>query len=175
MKRCLALIAAVMILVCSLVACGSDSSNDTGATTATEKVKRHTAFVGTMKDVDLGALMTKINEQFDLGEHTDKNDSERYYGISAPDVVQFYAQKPVEDREFNEIVICEVATADALDRVENKLNDQLTRAINNAKSYSKEDLELVEKCQVTLDGKYMYLVISPFAEEICELIKTEIN
>ena len=175
MKRIIALLAAVLILVCSLAACGSDSSSDGGSQEPTQKVKRHTEFVGTMKDVDLGALMDKINAEFDLGEYAAKNDSERYYGITPGDVNQFYAQKPVNDREFNEIVICEVATADALDRIEHKLNDQLTRACNSAKSYSKEDLAVVESCKVILDGKYMYLVISPQAEAICELIKSEIN
>ena len=177
MKRIIALIAALAILVCSLAACGgsSDNGDGSGAVTPTQKVKRHTAFVGTMKDVDLAALMDKINEQFDLGAYASKNDSERYYGITPQDVKQFYAQKPENDNELNEIVICEVATADALDRIEDKLNDQLTRVSNAAKSYSKEDLEVVQNSKVTLDGKYMYLVISPYSDEICELIKSEIN
>lgn len=169
MKKMIALAVALLMVVCSLAACGGsgDSSGD-----ATEKP---TAFVGTTKDVDLSIVVNNINQQFDLGEMREVNDSDRYYGISPTSVNQFYAQKPVSDREFNELVICEASAPDAVPRIEARLNKALDSAYNSAKSYSKDDLAMIEKCKVVSNGKYIYLVISPDAEAICALIENAIN
>lgn len=164
MKRIVAIAIALLVLVCSLAACGGSDEKKAPAT-----------FVGTTKDVDLAGVMKMINEKYDLGESRELNDSERYYGISTPDLKQFFAQKPVSDREFNEIVICEAATPEAVSRIEKKLNDPLDDAFKQAKSYSKEDLAVVEQCKVVTNGKYVYLVISPHAAEICALIESQIN
>lgn len=164
MKRIVAIAVALLVVVCSLAACGGSEESTKPAT-----------FNGTTKDVDLSGVMKMINEKFDLGEKRELSDSERYYGISTPDLKQFFAQKPVSDREFNEIVICEAATPDSVHRIENKLNRPLDDAFKQAKSYSKEDLAVVEKCKVVVNGKYVYLVISPYAAEICALIESQIN
>lgn len=166
MKRFIAIAAVLVMLVCTLAACGGSDS--------TEPTKPAT-FNGTTKDVDLTGVVQKINAQFDLGETREVTDSERYYGISAADVKQFLAQKPQKDTDYNQIVICEAATPDAVSRIETKLNKELDTNFNKAKSYAKEDLEAVQKCKVVANGKYVYLVISKDAEAINALIESEIN
>lgn len=167
MKRIVALIVAMLMIVCTLAACGDSSDS--------KEEEKPATFNGTTKDVDLSGVMNLINERFDFGEKRDLSDSERYYGISTPDVAQFYAQKPINDNELNEIVICEAANPDAVSRIENRLQKPLDTAYNQAKSYSKDDLAIVEKCAVRKNGKYVYLVISPHAAEIEALIESQIN
>ena len=163
MKRCFALITALLLIVVSLAACGSDGD------------KKAATYNGTTKDVDLNAMMEQINTQFGLTGLKNVTDSARYYGISAEDVKQFYAEMPAEDKDFVELVICEAMSPDAVSRIEKRLNNRLDSQYNTAKSYSKEDLEMVNNCKVVVNGKYIYLVISPNAAAISAAIEQAIN
>ena len=198
MKRMTAIILSLLILSGLLAACGdADDTAPTDAGTVSDVTEINPGDfysfdddeteAPTLEDVteraseapeldaDLGYVMDRICDEFDFGEFRTVTDPERYYSISARDISQFYALKPIESGDYCEIVLSEAISADAASRVEARLNRHLDSLYNSAASYDKDALGLIEACEVVRNGRYVYLVISPDYDAICALIDSEIN
>ena len=189
-------LAAVLILLCLLSACGE--SDVDSAVTAPSSVQTEvnqspsdvpsadqsvpendTAAASepsyTEPSVDLDELLNQINRDFDTGESRRITDSDRYYGIRADDVRQFCAQKPLQSGQYNEIVLCEAASDEAVNRIETRLSLLLDSLLNTAASYDKDALWIVEQSAVMTHGRIIYLVVSPDHDAICTCIESQFN
>lgn len=119
---------------------------------------------------DLLSVMEVIQQLFDLDQSREITDPERYYGIKSADVLQFCALKPLESSSYQEIILCEASSPEALSRVETMLHKRLDTLLNTAGSYDRGALNMIEACDVITYGNIAYLVISPVQDAIRELI-----
>ena len=72
--------------------------------------------------------------------------------------------------EFCEVIIVEAVDGDAADRVLTQLSNHLDTQINTAKSYSQDQLALVESCSAMQNKNFVFLVISDQASAIVDVI-----
>lgn len=197
MKRCFAVIAALVMLMSLLAACGdSDGSSVPNTAPAASDADRlndmidyfasltETSPVSTEepyaepdrslddKTVDLEKLADTIVTLYYPGELRMISDPGRYYGIRQDDVVQFCAYKPVQSSKYDEIVLCEASSEEAASRIETMLVKHLDSLLNTASSYDKDALSIVSRSDVVTNGKYVYLVISPDYDKICKMIES---
>lgn len=162
MKKIIAMIIAVLMIVCSLAACGGDGgSKDSDA-----------------KGVVLSDLLNEINTKYNISglkvlEKT--SDLNRYYKIDEADVKQFAAEMTTSASEFNEIIIVEAVDGDAAARIETQLNNHLDTQRNTAKSYTQDQLAMVEKCNVLQNVNFIFLVIGDQADAINDTIDNAVK
>ena len=162
MKKLIALIAALALIVGCLAACGGSGS---GSDTASDSV-------------DLKALLDKINNQYSLSDLKvleNASDLNRYYSVNEADVKQFAAELTTAASQYNEVIIIETASADAVDSVKNMLAAHLDAQLNTAKSYDKDAVAMIEGCNVQTIGQFVYLVIGENASGINQMIKDYIQ
>jgi hypothetical protein len=145
MKKYFALAVAVVLIVCTLAACG-----------------------GSAKEVVLKDIMNDINSKYgisDLKVLESASDLNRYYNIAEEDVKQFAAELTTAASQYNEVILVEAVDADAAGRVATMLNNHLDAQVNTAKSYDQDTLAMVESCKVVTKGNIVYLVIGDKADE----------
>jgi len=148
MKRMIAVIIALLTLALSLVACSG--SNDA-------------------KAVDLDQIITDINTEYGVDGLKALEDTaklKKYFRIAEEDVKSFAAEMTTAASQYNEVIIVEAIDADAAARIAEKLNSHLDSQTNNARSYDKDTLSMIEGCEVKTKGNYVYLVINEKAAEI---------
>lgn len=156
MKRIIALVLVALTAMAVLAGCGADKGKDEG------------------KNIDLNAVMQSVNSA--AGVTATKietpEDLKRYYKkIDLADVKSFAAQK---DKD-NDIVLVEATDTDAAGRVAAALDKKLQDIIRDSTSYSPEKAEIVKKCDVTVDGKYVSLIITDKADEAVKAYKEAIK
>ena len=160
MKRILAFTVALLMIVCSLAACGG---SDNG---------------GSSTSVVLSDLMNDINSQYgvsDLKVLDKASDLTRYYRIEEADVKQFAAEMSTSSSQFTEVIMVEATDSSAAERVATALNNHLDTQVNTAKSYTKDVLEMIESRKVMTSGNFVYLVISDNADAIEAAIAAKIK
>ena len=153
MKKLFMIFVALMLVACTLVACGS------------------------AKDVDLSALLTQINDSYgisDLKILESTSDLNRYYSVDEADVKQFAAELTTKASQYNEVIIIEAVDANAADRVATQLNSHLDSQLNTAKSYDKDAVAMIEACSVKQSNNIVYLVISDQSADINKTIEDAI-
>lgn len=171
MKKVFAIIFVFVILVCTLAACGDDN-------TSTDNQSQNTAAqADNASDVSLSDLLGTIQSQFSLNDmksYDSAADAKRYFAIEEASVKQFAAVKSKASSQIVEVILCEAADSSAVDGIKAALNSHLDAQVNNAKSYSKEQLSMVESAEVKAKGDFVYLVISEDADKIVGLIESKI-
>lgn len=159
MKKIIALTVAILMIVCSLAACGGDNG-------------------GSSASVVLSDLLNEINTQYGISGLKvleSASDLTRYYRIDEADVKQFAAEMSTSSSQFTEVIMVEAADSAAADRIVTQLNNHLDTQVNTAKSYSKEFLDMIESRKVEKSGSYVYLVISENADAIEKTIADKIK
>ena len=165
MKKLFALTLALLMIVCTLAACG-DSSADNNKTDSSAA------------SVDLSALMDQIVSQYQLDglkRYSTTAEAKRYYTVAEEDVKQFAAVTSAANSKITEVIIFEAADSAAADRIEPKLSSHLDSQVNTAKSYSKDTLSMVESSKVIKSGNFVYLVIHDNADAINGIIESAIK
>ena len=166
MKKLFALTLALLMIVCTLAACG-DSSADNNKTDSSSAAS-----------VDLSALMDQIVSQYQLDglkRYSTTAEAKRYYTVAEEDVKQFAAVTSAANSKITEVIIFEAADSAAADRIEPKLSSHLDSQVNTAKSYSKDTLSMVESSTVIKSGNFVYLVIHDNADAINAIIESAIK
>ena len=156
MKRLFAVVIAVLLAVCSLAACGSESA----------------------ANVDLKSALSDINSQFglsDLKVLENTSDLDRYYSVSEADVKSFAAELTTAAKQYNEVIIIEANDAAAAENIKSALNAHLDSQLSTAKSYDADAVAMIESCSVKTSGNFVYLVIGESAAAINSLIEKAIN
>lgn len=133
----------------------------------------------TTKEADLSVVLDKINSSCNLSGLTqiaDVNDLNSYYGIEPDDVKQFAAE--IDENSSNapvEIVMVEAKDSTAAQNVSTKLTNRYNSIYNMYASYNKEQLAVVEKCQVTTDGNFVTLIVSDKAQSMLDIFYSYIK
>lgn len=154
MKKVLVSLAALLMCMCVLSACGG------------EKV---------LNDKPLSEAMTKINaEYFDGGESMREIDSldklELYYDIAPEDVAEFAAEVAKNSAtEIDEVILIKAVDDDAAKRVAEKLELRLQSQKDLCASYSPELLAIAENCAVRTQGVLVTLVVTEDYEGVTAL------
>lgn len=123
--------------------------------------------------VDFSTVKQKLDEGFDFSELYSIPDAEELsltYSFEEADVSDFYAKYSVTGIDSQEIIIVKAANNDAAERIKTALETRYKSKVNEAASYSPEQLELVQKCSVRVDGDIVSLVVDKNADAIHEII-----
>lgn len=133
----------------------------------------------TTKEADLSVVLDKINSSCNLSGLTqiaDANDLNSYYGIEPDDVKQFAAEIDENSSDAPvEIVMVEAKDSTAAQNVSTKLTNRYNSIYNMYASYSKDQLAVVEKCQVTTDGNFVTLIVSDKAQSMLDIFYSYIK
>lgn len=133
----------------------------------------------TTKEADLSVVLDKINSSCNLSGLTqiaDVNDLNSYYGIEPDDVKQFAAE--IDEKSSDapvEIVMVEAKDSTSAQNVSAKLANRYNAIYNMYASYNKEQLAVVEKCQVTTDGNFVTLIVSDKAQSMLDIFYSYIK
>lgn len=154
MKKVKALL--FVLILAMLTLCGCDGGKDSSSGT-----------------VDFTTVKQKLDEGFDFSELYSIPDSEELsltYSVEEADVSDFYAKYSVTGIDSQEIIIVKAVNSDAAERIKAALETRYKSKVNEAASYSPEQLELVQKCSVRVDGDIVSLVVDKNADAIHEII-----
>ena len=158
MKKIIAVAVVLLLVVCSLAACGGQG--------------------GQSSNVDLKGLLDNINSQYglnDLKVLENASDLNRYYSVDDTTVKQFAAELTTSASVFSEVIIIEANDSAAASDIELKLESHLDAQLNTAKSYTQEAVAMLESCKVVKNGNFVYLAIGDNAEGINGMIESAIN
>ena len=140
------------------------------------------AFAGCgSKSADLKKVMGDINAKYadatkGLKELTAVEDLDKYYTIPSKDVKQFAAEiNPDTSSAPVEIVLVEANDKDAADEVKKALDARFQSIKSTYASYSPEEVELVNKCDVTQNGNYVTMVVANDYAGIMEIVNAAIK
>lgn len=154
MKRIIACLISAALILCALCACNEDKKTQPDFKTVTESIS---------KKYDYSKLYSVA----------DKEELCLVYGLEENDVADFYAKYSLSGVDSQEIVLIEAVDDAAADRIKSALEIRYNSKLNEAASYSPEQLELVKKCSVEKNGKTVSLIVDPNAEAIKSIIKGE--
>lgn len=149
MKRVFICILALLLSVSMLCACSKDAEET--------------------KSVELSKVLADINEKFEFPEQKlieDDKSLKRYFQIEASDVKQYAIQFATDSTLYSAVILVEAVDEDAVKNVETSLNNYLQSRLQNAKSYTPEEVSMLEKCKVETNGNYVSLIIADNASEI---------
>ena len=153
MKKILAVTISMLFVLLAFAGCGSDN---TGA------------------DVELSKVLADINDNGGLSSMktiTNTTDLQKQFDIDPESVSDFVAEVS-EDSEFpTTIVVTKAVDEDSLSAINEKLNTYLNDKLSNAQSYNKDQVSVIEKCEVKDNGLYSMLVIAEDYEKIEGIIE----
>lgn len=153
MKRVIAFVMMMAVVMCCLTACGGDAPK--------------------AKEVNLAAVM----EGFKLGDDMmtlDENDLMNAYGINADDVKQFAGATSI-DLKADEIVLIEAKDADAAARVKSALDARYDAKVTETIDYQPEEYAVIKDCKVTSDGNFVAMIIAGNAADLTKAYNAAIK
>lgn len=140
MKRVLALLTALLLVLAMFTACGAK------------------------KNVDLNTVLNDVNSKHGLASLTKVEDTSglnRYYKVAAEDVKQFAAELTKSASEgYTEVILIEATNADAAGKIKDLLETHRQDQLGDAKSYHPEQVNMIEACSAKTSGSFVWLVIS---------------
>lgn len=154
MKRTGLLLLAIILIIGTMCGCGEDKESPSSA-------------------ADFSTVKQKIDESFDFSELYGIQDAEELsltYSFEQADIADFYAKYSVTGMDSQEIIIVKAVNTEAAERIKSALETRYKSKVNEAASYSPEQLELVQKCSVRVDGDIVSLVVDKNADAIHDII-----
>ena len=135
---------------------------------------------GSAKEVDLQKVMTEITASVTLPTNdmmtlTDVSKLMDYYGISADDVESFAVQMNSSGVEQDEIVMIKGKDSAAAERIREALQRRLDSKANQMKNYLPEQYDIIEDCEVDVEGNYVTLFISEFDDEMDNIFESHLK
>ena len=91
-----------------------------------------------------------------------------YYGISATDFDDAVFMMSVDSLLADEIVIVCGVDSEAAEKIEQRLQNRLKTKADEARSYSPEQYAIIDKCEVTREGRWVAMLVSPEADKMRE-------
>ena len=156
MKKVTSVLAAALVLAIMLCACGGAKGNGK----------------------KLSEVYSAIKSQVTLSEMNEFSDVkalDRFYGISADSVEDFAGGVNNSGVNMEEIVLVKAKDDNAAASVETALNNRKQAKYNENKNYNPEQAEMIDKCSVTRSGSYVAMILSPNAEKITSIYKSELG
>ena len=153
MKKVIAVAFSMIFVLLAFAGCGSDNSNS---------------------NVELSKVLSDVNDNGGLSSMktiTNTTDLQKQFDIDPESVSDFVAEVS-EDSEFpTTIVVTKAVDEDSLSAINEKLNTYLNDKLSNAQSYNKDQVSVIEKCEVKDNGLYSMLVIAEDYEKIEGIIE----
>ncbi len=123
------------------------------------------------KNVDLNALMGSLAADYGFGEgmlDLTAEDLLELYGIAEEDVKQFAAKLTLDSIQADEVILIEAADAQAAKRVKEKLDARFQTKLNENRDYLPEQYAKIEKCEVSVHGNFVSMIVLENAAEAVE-------
>lgn len=123
--------------------------------------------------VDLSAVMSDIKKNVPLsGDMMDLNvdDLLDYYGIDSSSVASFAASQD-NCGYLDEIVMIEAVDENSVDTIKSLLDDYIEYKKDEMRNYLPKQFEVLSKCSVGTNGRYVTLFISASADEMNKIFE----
>jgi uncharacterized protein YpmB len=164
MKK-LSLVLAVLIAALLLCSC-SGSKESSSAASKAENTK-------TLSQV-FEDIKSKV-EIKDFNEFTSAKSLERYYGLTEKNFDDFAGGINSTGTNQEEIVLIKVKDQAGVAEVQTALQNRYDNKMAQNKNYNPKQAEMVSKCKVETFDLYVTLIVSPNAEKITEIFKSDLG
>ena len=161
-KLCLILAA----LTAALLLCSCAGSKDATSASKAENTK-------TLSQV-FDDIKSKV-EIKDFNEFTSAKSLDRYYGLTEKDFDEFAGGINSTGTNQEEIVLIKAKDQAAAANVQSALQGRYDNKMAQNKNYNPKQAEMVSKCKVESFGLYVTLIVSPNAEKITEIFKSDLG
>ena len=91
------------------------------------------------------------------------------YGIAADDVVSAACYTTMDGAFPEEVIMVEAKDADALSRIEEKMNNRVAEVKVQSQNYDPENYAIAQKCEVQKNGNYVAMFLSPDYEALVRI------
>lgn len=152
MKRVLCLI---MMIVTGVVFAGCSNAEDA------KKYDIQKAGEEIVSQIESASQMTKVNDDILTS----------FYGIDTADVNDYFALISTDSTKQDEVIMAEAKDADALKRVQAKIQTRYDSKYAQTKDYLPEEAKLIEASKVETDGNYVWMFISADADKMNEIFQ----
>ncbi|MBQ7521460.1 MAG: DUF4358 domain-containing protein [Clostridia bacterium] len=169
-KKIAVILSVAMIMGSVLCACGDKEENTSQVNSA---VSQNVVQEKTLTDV-FSDIKTQVNVS-EMVEFQDVSSLDRYYGITAEQVLEFAGGINNSGVEQEEIVLLKASSDADVEALKTALENRRQSKLNENKNYNPEQAEIIEKCSVETNGLYVFMIISPNNEQMTQIFKTDLN
>ncbi len=161
MKKIVSILIALLI-ACSFAACSGDLGNETPDNN------------NVAVDVDLAAVKAQMIQQLsptdpiDIGADALLN----LYGIASEDIESAACYTTMDGAFPEEVVMVKAKDAEALKRIEEKMNNRISEVKVQSQSYDAENYAIAQKSEVQKNGNYIAMFLSPDYDSLVELFNS---
>ena len=123
----------------------------------------------------LANVYSSIREQVHLSDMNDFQDVaslERYYGITAEEVVDFAGGINYSGVDQEEIVMVQASNEQAAEHIQTTLDNRRQSKYNENKNYHPDQVGMINRSRVDRNGMYISLFLSDNADQIREIYNT---
>ena len=159
MKKIVSLLMVILMAV-SFAACSSGSDkadNDNQAVT-----------------VDLAAVKAQMMSELSPADPIDLQADSllNLYGIAAEDTVSVACYTTMGGAFPEEVIMIEAKDADALSRIEEKMNSRVSEVKVQSQNYDAENYAIAQKCEVQKNGNYIAMFLSPEYDALVKIFNS---
>ena len=123
---------------------------------------------------DIVALRDKMISDFDAQDAVvfESDILLDLYGIALDDVEESACYMTMDGVFPQEIVMIKAKNEDALERIEDCLENRIAEVKIQSENYDPENYALAQKCKVASKGLYVTMFLSPYFDEMTEIFNT---
>ncbi|HCA05024.1 MAG TPA: hypothetical protein DEO32_03890 [Ruminococcaceae bacterium] len=128
--------------------------------------------------VPLSQVFEKIKSQVEIKDFNEFNNAkslDRFYGLTDNDFEEYAGGINSSGVNQEEIVLIKAKDEAAAARVKEALDTRYASKVAQNKNYNPQQAAMVEKCSVEKNGLYVTMIVSPNAEKITTIFKSELN
>ena len=107
-----------------------------------------------------------------MNDFQDVASLERYYGITAEEVVDFAGGINYSGVDQEEIVMVQASNEQAAEHIQTTLDNRRQSKYNENKNYHPDQVGMINRSRVDRNGMYISLFISDNADQIREIYNT---
>lgn len=159
MKKIVSLLLA-FVIVFSFAACSSD--NDSGE-------QNNTAV-----NVDLSAVKAEMIEKLSPADpiNLEAQSLLDLYGIATEDIDAAACYTTMDGVFPEEVIMVKAKDADALKRIEEKMNNRIGEVKIQSQNYDAENYAIAQKCEVQKNGNYIAMFLSPDYDTLTDIFNS---
>ncbi len=159
MKKIVSLLLA-FVIVFSFAACSS--GNDSGE-------QNNTAV-----NVDLSAVKAEMIEKLSPADpiNLEAQSLLDLYGIAAEDIDAAACYTTMDGVFPEEVIMVRAKDADALKRIEEKMNNRIGEVKIQSQNYDAENYAIAQKCEVQKNGNYIAMFLSPDYDTLTDIFNS---
>ena len=159
MKKIVSLLLA-FVIVFSFAACSSGDDSSAQNNTAV--------------NVDLAAVKAEMIEKLSPADpiNLEAQSLLDLYGIAAEDVESCACYTTMDGVFPEEVIMIKAKDADALGRIEEKMNNRIGEVKVQSQNYDAENYAIAQKCEVQKNGNYIAMFLSPDYDSLTQIFNS---